>query len=157
MSQHYDLIVIGAGPAGYECAAIGANDGLKTLLVERDHLGGTCLNRGCIPTKTLCRSAQVAADVAHAAAYGIDTDGGWRADMAAIIERKNHIVAQLREAVDMVTAKCEKIFGTARITGPDSVEVDGQTFTASRIVVATGSEPASLPIPGAGLCVDSDT
>lgn len=154
--KRYDLIVIGAGPGGYECAAMGAADGLSTLLIERDALGGTCLNRGCIPTKTLCRSAQIAADVADAAAYGIVT-GPWHADMAAIMARKNAVVAQLREGVDMLTARCDRISGTARLAAPDVVEVNGEQFTADRIVVATGSVAATLPVPGAELCVSSDT
>lgn len=154
--KRYDLIVIGAGPGGYECAAMGAADGLSTLLIERDALGGTCLNRGCIPTKTLCRSAQIAADVADAAAYGIVT-GPWHADMGAIMARKNTVVAQLREGVDMLTAGCDRISGTARLTAPDVVEVNGEQFTADRIVVATGSVAATLPVPGAELCVSSDT
>lgn len=154
--KRYDLIVIGAGPGGYECAAMGAADGLSTLLIERDALGGTCLNRGCIPTKTLCRSAQIAADVADAAAYGIVT-GPWHADMGAIMARKNAVVAQLREGVDMLTAGCDRISGTARLAAPDVVEVNGEQFTADRIVVATGSVAATLPVPGAELCVSSDT
>lgn len=154
--KRYDLIVIGAGPGGYECAAMGAADGLSTLLIERDALGGTCLNRGCIPTKTLCRSAQIAADVADAGAYGIVT-GPWHADMPAIMARKNAVVAQLREGVDMLTAGCDRISGTARLAAPDVVEVNGEQFTADRIVVATGSVAATLPVPGAELCVSSDT
>lgn len=154
--KRYDLIVIGAGPGGYECAAMGAADGLSTLLIERDALGGTCLNRGCIPTKTLCRSAQIATDVADAAAYGIVT-GPWHADMGAIMARKNAVVAQLREGVDMLTAGCDRISGTARLAAPDVVEVNGEQFTADRIVVATGSVAATLPVPGAELCVSSDT
>lgn len=154
--KRYDLIVIGAGPGGYECAAMGAADGLSTLLIERDALGGTCLNRGCIPTKTLCRSAQIAADVADAGAYGIVT-GPWHADMGAIMARKNAVVAQLREGVDMLTAGCDRISGTARLAAPDVVEVNGEQFTADRIVVATGSVAATLPVPGAELCVSSDT
>lgn len=154
--KRYDLIVIGAGPGGYECAAMGAADGLSTLLIERDALGGTCLNRGCIPTKTLCRSAQIAADVAEAGAYGIVT-GPWHADMGAIMARKNAVVAQLREGVNMLTAGCDRISGTARLAAPDVVEVNGEQFTADRIVVATGSVAATLPVPGAELCVSSDT
>lgn len=155
--KHYNIVIIGGGPGGYEVAARAAAAGSSVALFEKDHLGGTCLNRGCIPTKTFCRSAQVAADVAHAAAYGIDIDGGWHADMARIVERKNQVVAQLREGIDMLTAKCDKIHGTARVATDGVVYVDGQQFTADRVIVATGSVAASLPIPGAELCIDSDT
>ena len=85
----YDLIVIGGGPAGYEAAAIGVSQGNKVLLVEKYALGGTCLNRGCIPTKCFCRSAQVADDVAAAAEFGIMLPEGarMRVDMQAVVER----------------------------------------------------------------------
>ena len=76
MNMTFDTIIIGGGPAGYEAAAIGAARGENVLLVERDALGGTCLNRGCIPTKCFCRSAQIAIDVADAAAFGIELPGG---------------------------------------------------------------------------------
>ena len=83
----YDLIVIGGGPAGYEAAAIGVSQGNKVLLVEKYALGGTCLNRGCIPTKCFCRSAQVADDVAAAAEFGIMLPEGarMRVDMQAVV------------------------------------------------------------------------
>ena len=97
----YDLIVIGGGPAGYEAAAIGVSQGNKVLLVEKDALGGTCLNRGCIPTKCFCRSAQVADDVAAAAEFGIMLPEGarMRVDMQAVVERKNSVVSSLAEGL----------------------------------------------------------
>ena len=155
--EKYDVIVIGSGPGGYEAAAMAAADGLATLLIERDALGGTCLNRGCIPTKALCRSAQVAGDMAVASRFGIVADtAAWHTDLGVMVRRKEQILAQLREAVDMVTSKCTKVFGEARLCAPHTVEVDGRQYTAPKIIIATGSEPATLPIPGAGLCVNSD-
>ncbi len=155
--EKYDVIVIGSGPGGYEAAAMAAADGLATLLIERDALGGTCLNRGCIPTKALCRSAQVAGDIAVASRFGIVADtASWHTDLGVMVRRKEQILAQLREAVDMVTSKCTKVFGEARLCAPHTVEVDGRQYTAPKIIIATGSEPATLPIPGAGLCVNSD-
>ena len=109
--EKYDVIVIGSGPGGYEAAAMAAADGLATLLIERDALGGTCLNRGCIPTKALCRSAQVAGDMAVASRFGIVADtASWHTDLGVMVRRKQQILAQLREAVDMVTSKCTKVF-----------------------------------------------
>ena len=153
----FDVIVIGAGPGGYEAAAMAAADGLSTLLIERDLLGGTCLNRGCIPTKALCRSAQVARDVAEAAEYGIVTDAtSLRADLSAMVRRKEQVLSQLREGIEMLTAGCTRIAGEARLCAPSEVEVGCERFTAPKIIIATGSEPAALPIPGADLCVNSD-
>ena len=154
--KEYDVIVIGAGPGGYEAAAMASKDGLNTLLIEKDLPGGTCLNRGCIPTKTLCRSAQVAADVADAATYGIITEGPWHADLGKMHERKEAVLAQLREAVEAVTSGCDKVRGEARFRGQREIEVAGEVYTAPKIIIATGSEPAVLPIPGTDLCVNSD-
>lgn len=152
----YDVIVIGAGPGGYEAAARAAGQGLSTLLVEKSHLGGTCLNCGCIPTKAMCRSAQVAADVAHSADFGIIIpEGAVRVDMGRIVERKHIIVGELREAVASLCAGVEIVEGEARFTAPHTVEVDGKSYTAPKIIVATGSRAASLAVPGAELAVDA--
>lgn len=155
--EQYDLIVVGGGPGGYEAAALGVAKGLRTLLIERDCLGGTCLNRGCIPTKAFCRSAQVAADVAAAGGYGVVLPEGVSPaiDMRRIVERKNAIVAQLREAVADVCAGVDILFAEAKFAGTDVVEAAGGRYTAPKIVVATGSRSASLPIVGAELAVTS--
>lgn len=152
----HDIIVIGGGPAGYEAAAIGANRGAKVLLVERDCLGGTCLNRGCIPTKSFCRSAEVAMNAAGAAEFGINLpQGAISADMGVIVSRKNGIVAQLREAVAMVVGNAEVVQGEARFLSPYEIAVGDAVYSAPKIVVATGSEASMLPIPGAELCITS--
>ena len=153
----YDLIVIGAGPAGYPATACGVRQGLKTLLIESGPLGGACLNRGCIPTKTFCRSADAALEAARAGEFGVDIPAGTiTIDMPRIVERKNQIVAQLREAVAAVVNGADVKTGMARFISPTEVEADGETFTAPKIIVATGARPAMLPIPGAELCVTSD-
>lgn len=152
-----DIIIIGAGPGGYETAVEAVRMGLSVTLIERGSLGGTCLNRGCIPTKALCRSAQVAGDMAVASRFGIVADtASWHTDLGVMVRRKEQILAQLREAVDMVTSKCTKVFGEARLCAPHTVEVDGRQYTAPKIIIATGSEPATLPIPGAD-CVSTPT
>ncbi len=138
--EEFDLIVIGAGPAGYEAASIAVRRGLRTVLIEKDHLGGTCLNRGCIPTKAFCRSAQVAADVASASEFGVMLPAGGAAavDMARVTERKDAVVAQLREAVAAVCEGAVILHVEAKFVGPHEVEAAGRILTAPRIIVATG-------------------
>lgn len=150
-----DLIVIGAGPGGYELAAKAAARGLNVTLIERDLLGGTCLNRGCIPTKALLRSAEVAALLRDAARYGVSA-GEVKADYAVAVERKDSIVNELREGVAALLCKVDVVKGNAVISEKHVVEVDGNHYTAPRIVIATGSRPASLDIPGASLAITSD-
>lgn len=154
----HDIIVIGGGPAGYPAAAASVKQGLKTLLIEARDIGGTCLNRGCIPTKSFCRSAQVAIDIARSGEFGVDIPPGKTAiDMRRIVERKDEIVMQLREAVAAVVKGVDLRLGHAKFLSAHEVEVEGETFSAPRIIVATGATPAMLPIPGADLCDTSDT
>lgn len=152
----HDCIIIGGGPAGYEAATIAADQGLKVLLIEKEQLGGTCLNRGCIPTKAFCRSAEVAMTAAEASEFGIHIpQGPISVDMRAIVARKNGIVEQLREGVAFVVAKVEVIQGSARFTSSHEIAVDDSTFSAPKIIIATGSESVRLPIPGSDLCLTS--
>ena len=150
-----DLIIIGAGPGGYETAAEAAAEGLNVVIIERAELGGTCLNRGCIPTKALCRSAQVALDVKEAAAYGVDVNG-FTLNYPVAAARKDEVVAQLRQGVEMALSRCTVVRGEARFVEPRIVAVGEESYTAPKIIIATGSSPARLPIPGAELAVDSD-
>ena len=151
-----DIIIIGGGPGGYETAIEAAARGLKVTLFERDALGGTCLNRGCIPTKALCRSAEVLATVAEAAAYGVDTSGV-KPDYARAHARMEEVVAMLRDGVKASLSAVTIVNAEARLTAENTVEADGLIYEASRIIIATGSRPAPLPIPGADLAIDSDT
>lgn len=153
--EHFDLIVIGAGPGGYETAAEAAALGRKVALVERAELGGTCLNRGCIPTKALCRCAEVAMTVAESQEFGILSDAPV-VNLPKVMERKEQILATLREGVGMVLKDVKIIKGEARFTSVSTVEVDGETLSAPEIIIATGSRPASLDIPGKELAMSSD-
>ena len=138
--QAFDIIVIGAGPGGYSLAAEAAAQGLRTLIIEKAEAGGTCLNRGCIPTKCLLASAQAAPRPEYSDAHA----------------RMRTIINGLRKGVDASIAGCTVLSGNARLVPGPAVEVDGQIYTAPKIVIATGSVPASLPIPGADLAINSD-
>lgn len=151
----FDLIVIGSGPGGYETAAAAARMGRVTLIIERDRLGGTCLNRGCIPTKALCRSAEAAMLARDGAKLGV-VFSDVRFDYAVAAARKDEIVSSLREGVSEELKNVSIIHGTARFVAPRVVEVDGEEYSAPQIIVATGSRPAALNIPGAELAVNSD-
>lgn len=151
--QKFDAVVIGGGPGGYACAIRLAQNGLKAALVEADTLGGTCLNRGCIPTKTLLHSADVYYDATHGDAYGV-TAGNVTFDYGKIIERKAAVSKQLSSGI----AFLEKSHGVtvikahAVLKDRNTVELDnGETLTCDHLIVATGSEPAALPIPGIDL------
>lgn len=153
--EHFDLIVIGAGPGGYETAAEAAALDRKVALVERAELGGTCLNRGCIPTKALCRCAEVAMTVAESQEFGIMSDAPV-VNLPKVMERKEQILATLREGIGMVLKDVKIIKGEARFTSLSTVEVEGETLSAPEIIIATGSRPASLDIPGKELAMSSD-
>ena len=154
--MEYDLIVIGAGPGGYEAAFEAADLGMKTALVEKDAPGGTCLNRGCIPTKALLHSAELYRNLRDAEPLGIRA-GEIRYDLRAMQERKRDVVLQLRKGI-ADTAKRKKvdlIRGFGSVPGPGRVRVrDGEEekeLTAGRILIATGSRPVKPPIPGMDL------
>lgn len=150
-----DLIIIGGGPGGYETAVEGAALGKKVTLIERDQPGGTCLNRGCIPTKTLCRSAEVAMTLANAGEFGF-TDVSASLDFAKVMERKDKVVEELREGVRTLLKDVNVVYGDAKFRSASEVEINGVTYTAPQIIIATGSVPALLPIPGKELALTSD-
>ena len=153
----YQLIVIGAGPGGYTAALRAAKLGLKTAVVENREAGGTCLNRGCVPTKTLLHSSEVYHSAKNGAAIGIHTED-IRPDMEEIFAYKRHISQTLSSGVESLLkgAKVPLLHGTARITAPHTVVVtdaegNQNTYTADNILVATGFVPARPPIPGLDL------
>ena len=154
-----DLIIIGAGPGGYPTAVAAALAGLQVTLIESKHLGGTCLGEGCIPTKTLCRSAEVADTLRDSQTYGITLPEGTmpQVNLPAVIERKDQVIATLRQGIKslMRTPGITLLEGTARFVDDHTLSVSTaegeQTLTAPHIIIATGSESRSLPIPGAQL------
>ncbi len=148
----YDLIVIGAGPGGYVAAIRAAQLGLKTACIDREYIGGTCLNVGCIPSKALLDSSERYAAIAH----GLEKHGikvtGLTLDLPAMMNRKADVVKQLTTGVAGLFKKnkVDSFKGTGKITSPTAVEVtsaDGtkQTLAAKRILIATGSAPIQIP------------
>ncbi len=151
-----DLIIIGAGPGGYETAVRAAKAGVKTVIVEQGQAGGTCLNVGCIPTKCFCRNAQLLKDLKESDVLGL-TDVSYKFDMAKVIERKNQVVANLVSGVDglLKHPNITRVQGKARFVDPHHISVDGSEsetdFEATNIIIATGSVTKFLPIPGKDL------
>ena len=150
-----DIIIIGAGPAGMELCGLALKKNRRVVVIERDHIGGTCLNRGCIPTKALCKSAEVVATVKEAASFGVDV-AGIGLDYGKAAQRKDEVVRSLREGAEASMSGAMIVRGSAKFKDATTVEVDGESYTAPMIVIATGSEPSVLPIPGAELCLTSD-
>jgi len=149
--MNYDIIVIGSGPGGYVAAIRAAQLGFKTAIVERESLGGICLNWGCIPTKALLKSAQVFEYLNHAEEYGIKVNGG-EADFGAIIKRSRGVADGMSKGIQflMKKNKIDVIMGTAKIKKGGKVEVkgaDGTTkeYGAKHTILATGARSRELP------------
>ncbi|MBC7283417.1 dihydrolipoyl dehydrogenase [Hoeflea sp.] len=166
MSNTYDVIIIGSGPGGYIAAIRAAQLGLKTAIVEREHLAGICSNWGCIPTKALLRSAEVLHLSEHAKAYGLKLEGTVTPDIEAIVKRSRGIAERMNGGVGflMKKNKVDIIWGEAKLTKPGEIVVSktkkkivepqgpipkntlGEgTYTAKHIIVATGARPRALP------------
>ena len=150
-----DLIIIGAGPGGYRAAAHGAQHGLKVALFEQSHVGGTCPNEGCIPTKAMARNAELVQTLKESALFGLD-NLGYDLNFRQVIDRKNEVLQQLRSGIDTLLShpNVTLIRAEARFKDAKTVVADGQEYTADNIIVATGSvskslrlkEPASRPV-----------
>ncbi len=162
-----DLAIIGAGPGGYVAALRAAQLGMEVTLIERAHLGGVCLNRGCIPTKAMVQTALVAHEVRRAGAFGVLVDAPPRIDYGLALDRRDAVVKRLRNGVRglLKHQKVRVLSGRAAFTGPQTLIVEPvpvdigagksaaltetQTLEASHIIVATGSKPLALSVPGA--------
>ena len=147
----FDLIVVGGGPGGYEAALHAAKLGLKTALIEKDFVGGTCLNRGCIPTKALLHASSVYEEAKNGAALGISCEPAY--DLSAMYAYKQSVVEKLRGGVEglLKSAKVTVLSGVGTLTAPHTVTVSDTAYTAEHILLATGSVPARPPIPGLDL------
>ena len=150
-----DLIIIGAGPGGYRAAEHAAKNGLKVVIFEAAHVGGTCLNEGCIPTKAYARNAEAVAMLKNAEAFGISVEQPFSFSLAGALQRKEGVVTALREGImtllshpNITLVKAEARFVDAHTVEACLVDADGitakETFTAPHIIVATGSVPKTL-------------
>ena len=151
-ADQYDLIIVGSGPGGYVAAIRASQLGLKTVVVEREHLGGICLNWGCIPTKSLLKSAQVYRYFTHAADYGVKLDGTVSPDYNAIVARSRTVAENMSKGVQYLLKKnkIDVIWGNGKLAAKDSVSVtdsDGKTtmLSAANIILATGARSRELP------------
>ena len=149
--MNYDLIVLGSGPGGYVAAIRASQLGLKVAVVEREELGGICLNWGCIPTKALLKSAQVYEYLNHAADYGIKVQGA-EADFSAMVQRSRGVADGMSKGIQFLFKKnkIDAIFGTGKLTKDKKLQVtaaDGKvtTYTAKSIILATGARSRELP------------
>ena len=145
----YDLIVIGAGPGGYEAAAHAGRMGKKVAIAEKEYIGGTCLNVGCIPTKTYLRSSKLLAECKHGADFAVRIPSA-ELDFPGLIDRKNRVVGTLTKGVETLLKRTgvQVIPGHARLTSRSTVVVGETSYEANNILIATGARPAVPPIPG---------
>lgn len=148
--MHSDIIIIGAGPGGYETALEAAANGLNVTLVNGDRLGGTCLNEGCIPTKCMVKDAEVITTLKEAGEFAAD-NVKFDVDFNRVTARKKAVVDQLRGGIETLLAKAKVnvVNGMAAFKNNTTVTVNGEDYDADNIIIATGSHSRSLPIPGA--------
>ena len=154
-----DILIIGAGPGGYETALTAARLGKSVILFNGDKLGGTCLNEGCIPTKCLCRNAEVLTNFKEGEKFGVD-DFSFTLNYNKVMQRKNEVVDTLRKGVETMLeqAKVTVVNANASFKDSKTLVADGIEYEGDKIIIATGSVSKSLPIPGHDLkCVLDST
>src|SRR5580700_1346406 len=146
----YDVVVIGSGTGGYVAAIRAAQLGFKTAIIEKENLGGVCLNWGCIPTKALLKSAQVYQDILHSKEYGIEASGS--ADFPAVIKRSRGVADKMSKGVQflMKKNKIDVIMGTGKLNAKKELEVTGAdgkvtSYQGRHIILATGARSRQLP------------
>ena len=146
MNKEYDLGIIGGGPAGYTAALHARKCGLSVVLFEKDKIGGVCLNRGCIPTKTILHSAELFSQISNAAELGVTVEGV-QVDFSAIMAHKDAVVEKLRKNLELSirNAKIDVVNSLAAIKDRNHIEAAGEIFECAKIIAATGSIPRELP------------
>ena len=155
--MRYDVMIIGGGPGGYTAAHKAAKNGLSVLLFEKDKIGGTCLNRGCIPTKALIEASRLYRNAKEGEVLGITGDIGF--DYEKVNARRDEVVEKLRSGVEkMLKAdKVEVINGEAKIVAKDQIECAGRIYEGENIIIASGSVTSIPPIEGIEEAITSDT
>ena len=146
--QEYDVLVLGGGPGGYVAAIRAAQLGLNVAVVEKDSaLGGTCLHRGCIPTKALLHYTETLEKLAHCADFGLNIGGLESIDMTKMHASKNKIVKRMSQGIGGLMKKnnITVVQGRGKLVGERKVQVGEETITAKNVILATGSRPAALP------------
>ncbi|MEY3185986.1 MAG: hypothetical protein RIR58_722 [Actinomycetota bacterium] len=148
---NFDLVILGGGSGGYACALRAAQLGLQVVLIEKDKLGGTCLHRGCIPTKALLHAGEVADSARHSSEFGVKADFH-SMDMVAVNAYKDGVISKLHKGLQglVKSRNITYVEGSGKLVSRDTVEVNGQRYTGKNVVLATGSYAKSLP----GLEVD---
>ncbi|MCD4827518.1 MAG: dihydrolipoyl dehydrogenase [Acholeplasmataceae bacterium] len=148
--KNYDVIILGGGPGGYVAAIKAGQNNLKVALIEKEVVGGVCLNHGCIPTKTLLKNAKVYKTLTHAADYGVTIDGAIGYDWSKMMKRKNLVVKKLTTGVAGLLKKSgvDVYNGLGSVVAKDKVEVNGETLTCKNLILATGASPIVPPIDG---------
>lgn len=149
MENSFDIIIIGGGPGGYKTATYAASKGLTVLVVEKAELGGTCLNCGCIPTKTYARNAEIIQTLKETDVYGLD-ELSFSFNFKTAYERKNNVIDALRNGISTLLSApgITVVKGEAVLKSASSVSVNGEEYSAKNIIIATGSESKTLPIAG---------
>ncbi len=156
MAENYDIIIIGGGNAGFGVSAIASEAGKTIAFIEERDFGGTCPNRGCTPKKVLVAAAHALHEIETAGAHGISV-GDPKLDWGSLIRREKDMIGFIPDAMKGVAEKRGDVFnGSAKFTGPNTVSVGGTSLNGENIVIATGSKPRPLPIPGADLMITSD-
>jgi len=147
----FDLVILGGGSGGYAAALRGAQLGLSVALIEKDKLGGTCLHRGCIPTKALLHSGEIADNSRHASEFGVNAQF-LSMDMVAVNAYKDGVVSKLHKGLQglVKSRNITYVEGTGHLTSPNTVTVNGENYTGKNLILATGSYPRTLP----GLDID---
>jgi dihydrolipoamide dehydrogenase len=147
--SHYDVIVIGAGPGGYHAAERAAANGKRTLIIEKNQLGGLCLNAGCIPSKALLASAKLYDSLRTASKFGVQADNV-AFDLIAARERQTRVIGQLREGVAALMERrgVQTVYGMAELIDRRTVAVNGEQHSADAIILATGARLIKPDIPG---------
>lgn len=156
MPQKFDVIILGAGNAGFGVSVIAHEAGKRIAFVEAGDFGGTCPNRGCVPKKVLVAAAHALHEIARAPTHGIDI-GPARLDWGALIAREKEMIRPIPESMAELAAERGQVFrGRGRFVGANAIEVDGERLEAEHVVVATGSQPRPLNFPGAEHMITSD-